>query len=112
MVEGQGDFMDILWQCVLNQGIASSLMDMILMIAWSIWRNRNEVRHGGRNMSATEIYGAATKLPHEYTLAQEVPHQLQNTQPTQHQWVPPPNGWYKVNMDGAIFSKHNGVELV
>ena len=33
MVEGQGDFMDILWQCVLNQGTASSLMDMILMIA-------------------------------------------------------------------------------
>lgn len=36
MTEGQGDFMDILWQCVMNQGNASSLMDMILMIAWSI----------------------------------------------------------------------------
>lgn len=79
MVEGKGDFMDILWQCVMNQSNASSLMDVILMIAWSIWRNKNEVRHGGRNMSAAEIYGAATKLLHEYTLAQEIPHQLQNT---------------------------------
>ena len=76
MVEGQGDFMDILWQCVLNQGTASSLMDMILMIAWSIWHNRNEVRHGGKNMSAAEIYGMAAKLLHEYTIAQEMPQQL------------------------------------
>jgi len=84
MVEDQGDFMDILWQCVLNQGTASILMDMILMIAWSIWRNRNEVRHGGKKMSAAEIYGVAAKLLHEYTLAQEMPQQLQNTQPAQH----------------------------
>ncbi|XP_075658738.1 uncharacterized protein LOC142628548 [Castanea sativa] len=57
-------------------------------------------------MSAVEIYGAATRLLHEYTLAQEVPHQLQNSQPAQNRWVPPPNGWYKVNVDGAVFSKH------
>ena len=75
------------------------------MIAWSIWRNRNEVKHGGKNMSAAKIYGMAAKLLHEYTTALEIPHQLQNTQPTQHHWVPP-NGWYKVNVDGAVFSKH------
>ena len=74
MVEGQGNFMDILWQYVLNQGTASSLMDMILMIAWSIWRNRNEVKHGGKNMSAAKIYGMAAKLLHEYTIALEIPH--------------------------------------
>ena len=78
---------------------------MILMIAWSIWRNRNEVKHGGKNMLAAKIYGMAAKLLHEYTIALEIPHQLQNTQPAQHHWVPP-NGWYKVNVDGAVFSKH------
>ena len=106
MVVGNGDFMDILWQCVLNQGNSSCLLDMILMIAWSIWRNRNEVRHGGKNMTAAEIYGRAAKVLHEYTMAQEIPHQLHITQPAQHRWIPPPLGWYKVNVDGAIFSKH------
>ena len=87
----------------MNQGNASSLMDMILMIAWSIWRNRNEVRHGGRNMSAAEIYGMTNRLLQEYTVTQEIPHQLQITQSAQHRWVPLPNGWYKVNANGGCF---------
>ena len=62
-------------------------------------------------MSAAEIYGMAAKLLHEYIITQEIPHQLQNTQPAQHCWVPPPNGWYKVNVDGAVFSKHKWSEI-
>ena len=57
-------------------------------------------------MSAAEIYGMTNRLLQEYTVTQEIPHQLQNTQSAQHRWVPLPNGWYKVNANGAIFSKH------
>lgn len=57
-------------------------------------------------MLVAEIYGMANRLLQEYTAAQGTPHQPQNTQPAQHRWVPPPIGWYKVNADGVVFSKH------
>ncbi|XP_075674776.1 uncharacterized protein LOC142643960 [Castanea sativa] len=66
----------------------SNLMDMILMAAWGIWKNRNEVRHGGKKVAAAE---------QEADFVRNI---------LQHRWLPPPHGWYKVNADEAIFSKH------
>ena len=50
-------------------------MDMIVMIAWGIWKNRNEVRHGGKKLAAAEIYGTASRLREEYMATQEVSNQ-------------------------------------
>ncbi|KAK7861213.1 hypothetical protein CFP56_024376 [Quercus suber] len=46
-----------------NRDQDSNLMHMILMIAWSIWRNRNERRYGGKNLAAAvAIYGTAMTI--------------------------------------------------
>ena len=82
------------------------MLDIVLMIAWSIWRNRNEVRHGGRKLTAAAIYGLATRLLEEYSTVQESPIQPQGNSSGSNKWTPPPKGWYKVNTDGAVFSKH------
>ena len=71
--EGKGDFTDILWQCSMDLNKDSNMLDMVLMIAWSIWRNMNEVQHGGRKLIAAAIYGLATRLLEEYYAAQETP---------------------------------------
>ncbi|KAL4600535.1 hypothetical protein ACB092_11G205800 [Castanea dentata] len=71
LFEGKGDFTDILCFNGMNQDQDSNLLHMILMIAWGIWQNRNEIRHGEK-------------------------------------WTPPPHRWYKVNTDGAVFSKQKG----
>ena len=42
------------------------MLDIVLMIAWSILRNRNEVRHEGRKLAVVAIYGLATRLLEEY----------------------------------------------
>ena len=81
-------------------------MDIILMIAWGIWKNRNEVRHGGKKVTAAKIYRTASKLREEYMATQEVSNQPMDTPMDQIRWLTPPHGWYKVNADGAVFSKH------
>ena len=106
IIEDKGDFQDILWLSGLTNNRDSNLMDMILKIAWGIWKNRNEVRHGGRKLAAAEIYGTASRLREEYVAAQEVSNQPRDNPIDQLRWLPPPHGWYKVNADGAVFLKH------
>ncbi|XP_075633674.1 uncharacterized protein LOC142606165 [Castanea sativa] len=89
----------------------SDLLDMVLMIAWSIWRNSNEVWQGGRKLIAAAIYGLATRLLEEYYVAQETPSQTQDPPPESNKWIPPPTRWYKVNTDGAVFSKHKWIGI-
>lgn len=48
-------------------------MDMILMVAWGIWKNRNEVRHGGKKVAAAEIYGTTSRRREEYIATQMAP---------------------------------------
>ena len=89
----------------MNQDQHSNLMHMILMIAWSLWRNRNERRFGGKNLVAAAIYGTAMTMLQEYYSAQEIVSQTRDVSPCRNKWTPPPHGWYKVNADGAVFSK-------
>ncbi|KAL0017657.1 hypothetical protein SO802_004726 [Lithocarpus litseifolius] len=83
----------------------SNLMHMILMIVWSTWRNRNERRHGGKNLAAAAIYGTTMTMLQEYYAAHENASQTEDVSPCQNIWTPPPHGWYKVNTDGAVFPK-------
>ncbi|KAK4589279.1 hypothetical protein RGQ29_020042 [Quercus rubra] len=103
--KGKGDFTDVLCSNGMNQDQHSNLMHMILMIAWSLWRNRNERRFGGKNLVAAAIYGTAMTMLQEYYSAQEIVSQTRDVSPCRNKWTPPPHGWYKVNADGAVFSK-------
>lgn len=80
-IEGQGEFTDILWRSGMNPNNGSNLLDIILMIAWCIWKNKNEVRHGGRKHTAAEMFETAIRLLDEYNAAQEVPVQHREDQP-------------------------------
>ena len=104
-IEGKGDFTDVLCSNGMNQDQDSNLMHMILMIAWSLWRNRNERRYGGKNLAAAAIYGIAMTMLQEYYSAQEIVSQTRDVSPCWNKWTPLPHGWYKVNTDGAVFFK-------
>lgn len=108
VVECQGDFMDTVWQCERTQSNDSNLLEMILMIAWGIWKNRNEVRHGGRRLIAVEIAHQARRLLEEFSAAQ-LHHQ--DTPPSTVGWILPPSGWYKVNTNGAVFTKYKSAGI-
>ena len=75
------------------------------MIAWGLWRNRNDRRFGGKNLTAAAIYVKAMSMLREYYSAQESESKSRVVSPCRNTWTPPPHGWYKVNADGAVFSK-------
>lgn len=57
----------------MNPSIDSNSIDVILMIAWSVWKNRNELRHGDGGMKQTpaEMCMKAISLLMENQAAQQ-----------------------------------------
>ena len=56
-IEGNGDFTDVLYSNGLKQDQDSHLVHLILMIAWGLWRNRNERRFGEKTSQLPQYMG-------------------------------------------------------
>lgn len=41
------DFIDVFWRVCQDSSSDDERIELIMMVAWKIWANRNEVRHGG-----------------------------------------------------------------
>lgn len=79
------------------------------MICWGIWKNRNDVRHGGKDRKGTAIVRSSIMLLDEFQTAN-----TKQVKPRPHmseviKWKPPQQGRYKVNTDGAVFAKRKCV---
>ena len=81
--------------------------ELFATVAWCLWNNRNKVQHGeaGKNGKSVAVearnYWAevrAVKPSFGRPLKPKIPHK---------HWLPPPQGWYKVNVDAIVF-KHQG----
>ena len=78
-------------------------------MAWFLCNNSNAVRHGETNRTALQIF-EASKL----YLAEFHSHCIPSNTPQPHTstlWRPPPPGWYKTNVDGAIFTERGQCEI-
>ena len=90
----------------------------LVMIAWALWCNRNEILHGGEGkIGPTVALWVATYLQ-EYWSAIEsnsgaVSNRFLHLSETQMQsaWLPPSSDSFKINMDGAFFSTKNRVSI-
>ena len=87
-------------------------MALVAVIAWCLWYSRNQVRLGGARQLAGHILQWARTYLEEFQLANHLP-----TQPrfeSEVLWSPPKPPWFKVNVDGAVFSslKSVGVGIV
>lgn len=79
------------------------------MICWGIWKNKNDVRHGGKDRKGTAIVRSSIMLLDEFQTAN-----TKQVKPRPHmseviKWKPPQQGRYKVNTDGAVFAKRKCV---
>ena len=95
------DFVDIGWD-FLERWLG---MDWELFAAttWGLWNNRNNVCHGGKCKSPELITREVAAYMGEVK-------QLKNEKKrpaTSHgqSWTPPKKGYYKINVDGAVFKE-------
>ncbi|KAM3688048.1 hypothetical protein ACJW31_10G121100 [Castanea mollissima] len=103
-------FLDLFW-CV-KEAKPSQDLDTFAALAWSIWNNRNAVRHGEIGRTALQIFEASRAYLNEFQSFSVFPHPPRPHGPGF--WKPPPLGWYKVNVDGVVFKEfgHCGIGVV
>ena len=84
----------------------------MVMTAWGIWMNRNEVRHGKSRKPASVLARWTKEYLENYVMANHSPRPYKES--VEATWQPPKPPWYEANMDGAIFSqqKETGIGVV
>ena len=81
------------------------LLELFIAICWGIWKNRNDLRTGGKGKAGWSILRNASQLVEEYRAANEPKTKHLLEPPASVSWSPPSHGHYKVNIDGLVFSK-------
>lgn len=95
------DFMDVVWKIWIDKREVS--WESFATTAWCIWKNRNSIKFEGRGKAMKAIAKEAELLVDEYSSVNTSV--KQSVLPRTQGWSPPSEGWYKVNVDGAVFRK-------
>ncbi|BFG24726.1 hypothetical protein CerSpe_110000 [Prunus speciosa] len=87
------------WLCDVLVGISKAEFCLV-MILWAIWKERNSHLWEGSRASPDQVAILAASWLSDYTMANSVPHIQRSIRPPK--WQPPPDGWFKINVDGAL----------
>ena len=79
------------------------------MICWGIWRNRNEVKHGGKRKTGEAVIKCSQYLLEEFQTANDVRSRQEAQTREVVRWIAPKHGQYKVNCDAAVFTRSKEV---
>lgn len=104
-----GSFMYLLWLLKFSLNLSAENLAFFAVLAWCLWTTRNPVRMRGVRKSTLNILQWARSYMEEFQLANYTP-----TQPrivTEVFWSPPRPPWFKVNVDGVVFSSLKSVGL-
>ena len=97
------EFMDLVWYLIFVQHVGNDILEMLLMIAWRMWFNRNVVRHGHSRQSVEVVVQLARFLLNEFQIANCTISQVKGN--SDDPWTLPLAPNYKVNVDGAVFAQ-------
>ena len=86
------EFMDAMWQLQGWSEAVPGLLECTIMICWGIWKNRNEVRHGGKRKNGAAIVQMSLSLLDEFQLANDKEQVTQTQEPHVVKWIPPKPG--------------------
>ena len=93
--------------CSLRTGWMAQpgLLERWVSICWGIWKSRNEVRVGGKRQPSRVIVRSALKVLDDFLTVSEKPRRQRLESQPNAAWKPPLPGSFKVNVNGALFSK-------
>ena len=111
-LDGCTEFLDVLWYVRNVKKWLEEDVNLLVMTAWGIWTNRNEVNHGKSHKPGPVLARWTKELLEEYTLANHATRPFKVS--VDERWQPPKPPWYKTNMDGAVFTqqKEAGIGVV
>ena len=98
-------FIDVFWKLQKWSDSCPDLVERIVTLCWGIWKYRNERRHGGVRRNGLAVVRSSLSLLDEFQVANENPQPPRLANITETKWCPPQPGSYKVNVDGAVFTK-------
>ncbi|KAL0001682.1 hypothetical protein SO802_015463 [Lithocarpus litseifolius] len=93
-------FFDLLWFLLMIESFDEEKVALVVTIAWSLWSNRNSVRHGGTRKTPEALVQWASHYLTEYTTATDsnaVRPEIINVT-----WTPPPPSVLKINVDSTL----------
>ena len=95
------EFIDVLWRLKKTKNV-QDWERFAAITVWKIWNNRNAFKHEGKCRQPKLIAGEA----HIYTqeCRQTITPSVRSPGPPKAQWRPSRDRWYKVNVDGTVFS--------
>ena len=91
--------LDLLWLVMDAKPVQD--LEAFATTTWFLWNNRNSVRHGGQCKSAIKILEDSKQYLKEFRGVFELP--LPRQPHSLKSWSPLQIGWYKVNIDEAVF---------
>ena len=104
-------FKELLWSLLMDDQPKLELAAKVGTCAWALWHNRNEVRLGGVRKSGTVLLQRALQYLEEFYAASDLPSTSSGLVVQGQTWSPPMGNSYKVNVDGATFSKLGAVGI-
>ena len=93
------EFLNLVWEVMESHPNINWVV--LAVTAWSLWNNRNTVIHGGRSKGQGELIEFVVAYIEE-TRGERIAQWRAHPSAAQ-LWIPPKQGWYKVNTDGAVF---------
>ena len=104
-------FIDVLWKLQKWLDTCPDLVERTVTLCWGIWKYRNERRHGGVRRNGLAVVRSSLRLLDKFQVANENPQSLRTAHTQEAKWCPPQPGSYKVNVDGAVFTKRKQVGI-
>jgi ribonuclease HI len=92
------DLLDKIWT------FPEDVQQKIILLLWCWWTARNKTDNGERRKSSQEVVSDVSFHMNAWNLAHNFKKQTKR-EPVKQNWKAPPEDYYKINCDGAFFSK-------
>ena len=94
------EFIELVWEIKVKKPNID--WELFAVTTWSLWNHRNVVKFGGQCKNAARITKEVADYMKEF---RQESHSLGKCPIIPNlQWSPPRKGWYKINLDGALFN--------